>query len=302
MTDERTPIVTNRQSSRGIALIAVIAAISALLLIAIPFSLSMRDHRQSATTFAAGTHARLGVDAVLAKAKADLLRTHESLDETPDFDTLAELEVSLEGLPFPVSDPRGRMWSVSVEDEQGKIQLDAASPFLLGNLLGVARVTTPVAPGDSFVSVDDASAFPEDGGLVWVGGEMIRYQSASDGALTGCERGIQLPFARFLDALEHDVGAVVLDGRAVLIAHLGRVVGGGQWSPLPTISSVKRVSELGPVAISPAELERLQAVGTVHSIRPTGAGFGNPQAALDPLAWFEEDDLGGRRLRLENAR
>ena len=37
------------RADAGIALIAVIAALSALLLIAVPFSMSMRDHRESAT-------------------------------------------------------------------------------------------------------------------------------------------------------------------------------------------------------------------------------------------------------------
>jgi len=288
----------------GIALIAVIAALSALLLIAVPFSLSMRDHRQSATSFAARSEARMGAAGILAHAKARLVRTHESLDETPDWDTQDELVVPLDELPFEVGDPQGILWSVRVQDEQGKIHLGSASPFLLGNVLGTARLAAGVAQEDTTLPVDDPSRFDPAGGLVWVGGELVRYAGAGEGGLKGCERGVQVEWARFLDPVEHPIGAVVLDARAVFLTHLPVVLGRdeGRVAELGSRTAVKRIAELGDAAITPGQMDRLLALSTVHSLALGGLGFGNAQPILDPIALFEEHEDGGRVVQLRSAR
>ncbi len=292
------------RQERGIALIAVIAALSALLLIAVPFSLSMRDHQQSATSFAARTKARMGAEAALAHVKSRLHRTHVSIDETPDFDTRDEFTADLSEIPFESGDPRGLMLAATVEDEQGKINLNTASPFLLGNLLGVARVSIPVAPEDTTIPIDDVSGFSEDGGFAWIGGELVRYSSLGQDGLQGCERGAQVPWARFLNPLEHEEGEVVLDASAVFLSYLGVWLGREQnrVAPLTTLTDAKRVSELGEVSITSGDVDRLLDVCTLHSLAPGGEGFGNAQEVLAPLLMFEEDEYGGRRAQLRNAR
>lgn len=294
----------DRASERGIALIAVIAALSALLLIAVPFSMSMRDHRESATAFSARAKTRAGASSVLAYAKAQLARTHESIDETPEYDTPDELRIEFTGLPFRVDDPKGLLWSVDVEDEQGKIALDSASPFLLGNLLGIARVSAVVAVDDISIPVDDLSRFSPDGGMVWIGGELVRYESTGPRGLQGCERGVQVEWARFLNPMEHDIGAIVLDARAVILGHLGIYLGRAEnrVASFGSRTAVKRIADFSGLAFTTEEVDRLMAVSTVHALRPGAEGFGDAQEALDPLSWFEEDDLGGRRLMLQNAR
>lgn len=294
----------DRMSERGIALIAVIAALSALLLIAVPFSMSMRDHRESATAFSARSKTRAGASSVLAYAKAQLARTHESIDETPEYDTPDEFVIDFTGLPFRVDDPKGLLWSVDVEDEQGKIALDSASPHLLGNLLGMSRVSAVVTPDDVSIPVDDLSRFSPDGGMVWIGGELIRYQSTGSRGLQGCERGVQVEWARFLNPLDHEIGAIVLDARAMFLAHLGIHLGKGEnrVASFGSRTAVKRIADFSGVAFTTEEVDRLLAVSTVHALRPGAEGFGDSQEALNPLAWFEEDELGGRRLMLQNAR
>jgi hypothetical protein len=71
---------------------------------------------------------------------------------------------------------------------------------------------------------------------------------------------------------------------------------------LRTLTEIKRISELGDVALDAEEVDRIVAVATLHSGRPGGAGFTPPQRIVDSLALYEEDEIGGRRVEVESAR
>ena len=76
------------------------------------------------------------------------------------------------------------------------------------------------------IALTDPSRFSKQGGLAWIDGELIQFEATDERGLVGCKRGFQVAWARFLDPADHDEGAVVLDGRAVFIAHLGLALGG----------------------------------------------------------------------------
>ena len=98
-------------------------------------------------------------------------------------------------LEFSFNDSQGVMASASVEDEQGKINVNTAPPSLLANLLGVSQLARPLAPTDKQIVLDDASMFPGDedpttidGAVVLEGGEAVTYRVKKGDVLGECFR------------------------------------------------------------------------------------------------------------------
>ncbi|MBN2492371.1 MAG: hypothetical protein JXQ29_16105 [Planctomycetes bacterium] len=180
----------------GIALIMVIVVLMALLLIATPFAVSMRDQRVTVHMIDSADRAQEDLVSIRDAVVGRLARTtHFRTDPTPDVDGLAEIEAAaaleavgdLDG----VCNPRGAIWSTSVEDEQAKINVNAASPFALANLFGARTVLSEkISDADTEIPVEDSSIFARDGGYVVVGAELIRYAGVQLGRLVGCERGV----------------------------------------------------------------------------------------------------------------
>jgi len=161
-----------RSSERGFALLLVILILTGMLIIGVPFAVSMRLSKSRSRTALANAHARFAAEGAYNHAIACLMRTQEQYDPWPrtrvrDEDTTlfeshtldipAELAVTfgdedpdldLTG-ELDTCDPRGSIWSVEVEDEQGKINLNSASRALLMNLIHL------LGPDDS---ADDAAA------------------------------------------------------------------------------------------------------------------------------------------------
>ena len=159
-------------SQRGFALILVILILTGMLLIGVPFAISMRLSSSRAQTSLANAHARYGAEGAYNHAIACLMQTQEQHDPWPltldnvtdDYfesytvDLPAELEVVFEPdydinedsdraeddpyidlyiSPDELStrNPRGSIWSVDVEDEQGKI-----------NPVSYTHLTLPTTP------------------------------------------------------------------------------------------------------------------------------------------------------------
>ncbi len=129
-----------RRHERGIALVTVILALVALAVIAAPFALSMRGLQSQALLGFQREAARADAELALAAARTHLQGTHPFLDaETPDSDTAAELDPPDLAQRYPdmlSRAPLGSIRSVSIADEQAKVDLATASPYLMGNLLG----------------------------------------------------------------------------------------------------------------------------------------------------------------------
>ncbi|MCK5579126.1 MAG: hypothetical protein KAI63_06355, partial [Planctomycetes bacterium] len=133
--------------SSGLALIIVIMILTVLMVMATPFAVSMvykekigRNTFHRSQTDVAATGAR-------NHAISLLYRTHdffENSDEcqppfnTPDYDTRAELAVDFKtnGLDtiISLSNPKGKIWDVKVQDEQGKINITSAPVRVFSNL------------------------------------------------------------------------------------------------------------------------------------------------------------------------
>ena len=141
----------NGIQQKGVALMLVIVVLMALVVIATPFAVSMQLQEKTSRSFVQETRARLLANGVRNYAVAQLMRTHESCEKTgeygapfntPDWDTLDEFKVTLdlaqiENRPeLSFLDPQGMMWSVAVADEQSRVNVNFATPWLMGNLMG----------------------------------------------------------------------------------------------------------------------------------------------------------------------
>ena len=198
MNARNSRIVTGQSESRtGIALIMVIVVLMALLLIATPFAISMRDHQVTVVMHDSAQKARGDTDNVRNLVTGKLASTtHAQTDATPEVDSLDEIEGcadlkdvdDVEG----IQNPRARIWSAAVEDEQAKLNVNAISPFALSNLMGARTVLgEKVSDSDTDIPVEDSSMFDAEGGFVVVDAELIKYSGVSLGSLTGCERGVK---------------------------------------------------------------------------------------------------------------
>ena len=123
-TGHRSCLAGNSGKDRGIALITVIVVLMALVIIATPFSISMRNHSESATDLLHRTRALKECEALRNIALERLKETHSAYDiATPLFDHAGEWAVFLDdlGLGFKTSDPKGKIWSLKIHDLQGRV-------------------------------------------------------------------------------------------------------------------------------------------------------------------------------------
>ena len=89
-------VAPSRIAERGLALLAVLFALTLLMLLALPFAVSMsvgadaamRDVEQTATEQASAS--------VRDLLLADVAMSHPAFDETPDFDSLDEWPVGVD--------------------------------------------------------------------------------------------------------------------------------------------------------------------------------------------------------------
>ncbi|MBI3096705.1 MAG: hypothetical protein HYY93_00435 [Planctomycetes bacterium] len=142
-------------ADRGLALLIVLITLGVLAVIATPFAISMMLQERSSRNYQKDVQARMAAEGAKNHAIAALLRTHDSSErrggaapfDTPDSDSLEELAVDwsepsdLAG-KTEVGNPRGDIWGVTVEDEQGKINLRSAPDYVLANLRSLVNETS----------------------------------------------------------------------------------------------------------------------------------------------------------------
>lgn len=177
---ERNPFLlfygesTMNRRRRGMALVLVMTVILALSVIATPFVLSMILQERGARTARCEAQARYGVDGAKNFAHWALMNGVESLERrSPSgpfrsyyYDTLDELQLTTAAAVLPsesVLNPRGSIWGVTVQDEQGKLNLRTAPLRAIRNLTSMAG-NTAANPRD-FVTIysgrDAAWVFPQ---------------------------------------------------------------------------------------------------------------------------------------------
>ena len=293
-------IGVRRLAERGIALLAVLMALTLLLLLALPFAVSM-----SRGADVAARSIELRQAEMLSASARDLMLGeaalgHATYDETPDFDELAEFP---SGVPdaFPALRDDGRVrFGGETFDLQRMVALDAITPLLLANLLGsTARLQKELLPDATEILLDDATGLP-DSGFVWIDHEVVRYGSKQGNALAECDRGALLELG-FLKPQDHQVAetALVLDWRCVLAVawpYDGRT--GGDHTrrmALSTPSELAEIERAGCGGFKPGELDRLQAViGEVADVG-TAPVWGRPERV------FYDVPVGSRRLVVKSA-
>jgi hypothetical protein len=291
---------SSSQRERGIALLAVLMALTLLLLLALPFSVSMS---RGADVSARSVEVRK-VELLSASARDLMLGEaalgHATYDETPDSDGLDEFPASVpDAFPALRMDGRARFGG-ETWDLQRFVALDAITPMLLSNLLGsTARIAAELLPDATEITLDDASRLP-DSGFVWIDHEVIRYAGKQGNALTGCERSLFVDQG-FVKADEHQVAetALALDWRCVLACAWpfhGRTGGDhAQRQPFATASELAEIERSGTGGFQPAELDALRAALGDAADVATAPVWGRPERV------FYDVPVGSRRLVVKSA-
>jgi len=259
----------------GIALILVLVVLTMLVLLAIPFSASMSSSYRSSRNNLLQTQAKLAAQGALEYSIAQLTRTSDhqeryveqpALYKTPDYDILTEYEISLDIPGHKTNDPRGQIWSADVQDEQGKVNVNSATPWLLGNLMGSAIVAEQANPSQATIFVDSTALFPPTSGLLWANGELISYERTQSNAFLECRRGMYSDSPRFLEAQTLHPGTLIIPAKAYRICRNRISYTEGKYHPFRTVDEIKRIANYGMHAIEPALMDRLRPFLTVYSL------------------------------------
>ncbi|HTE05472.1 MAG TPA: hypothetical protein VK824_04685, partial [Planctomycetota bacterium] len=259
--------MSTARGERGIALIMVILALVALAVVAAPFALSMRGLQSQARYSFEQEAARADCDVALAAACAHLQQTHPFLDAaSPWSDDRLELFPPDLAARYPdllPRAPKGAIRSVTIADEQGKVDLATASPYLLGNLLGGRTLlTADIDAQQGALPVASTEGFP-DAGLAWVGREQIEYSSREPTLLGELRRGTASPTMPLAPALPHAVEDDVLDGRLLLLCQHGWRIRPGAFDGFRRVDGLKEIALYGGQAYTADDLQRVRDALTV---------------------------------------
>ncbi|MEO6594502.1 MAG: hypothetical protein ABIP94_07100, partial [Planctomycetota bacterium] len=307
----------NAASERGVALLAVLFALTLLALLALPFSVSMRvgaDAAKRAVEEAAVEQASASVRDLLL---ADAALSHPAFDPTPSFDGLGEYPDRVE-LPaaFELLRESGRvLLGGEVWDLQRRLSLDSASPLVLANLLGTTtRLREDLKPEATAIAVEDATALPE-AGFLWIANEVVHYAQKNGNNLLDVERAL-FREEGFADGKEPIAAtALVLDYRCVIAAawpFSGRVRGGRETRrPYEDIGELAEIGRAGIGSFTAAELATLQGALSVDTMATTAATWGKAERVFDELLAGKSKSLriksalhlgAGSTVRLRNQR
>jgi Tfp pilus assembly protein PilX len=179
----------NERRDRGLALILVMTVVLALAIIATPFVLSMILQERSGTAARYVSQAEFGADGAKNYALWRLMpsndyyerRNPSGLASSYTYDTDQEIDVRLDEDPLrsklKVSDPKGSIWGVTVQDEQGKLNTRTCNPNALENLSRMvdARV----------VNLKDYLTLYSGRDATWVCPQRIRQQGFNRGTPGG---------------------------------------------------------------------------------------------------------------------
>ena len=292
----------------GFALLTVLMVLLSLLVLCAPFLLTARNVSKSSNELADRIQARLALDAAGRHARATLGRSHPALDETPHFDSAAELSVTneLDDEFYDANDPTGAMWDLEVHDLAGRIDLNSASPHVFANLLDLAtRLSKTVAQADGELSTSSRASFPEQG-FLWISGELILYSKTDGSKFVDVTRGFLCPPQEERDepvcgpqcATDHPAGAIVLEQKAFAPALWRLHTADGT---LRTYDSIDRLAEASEHALSGAltadEVDHVSRFATTWSHIRGARRWQRAARLVDAVE-------GGRdcRIRVDNGR
>lgn len=257
---------------RGLALVTVIVVLVALVLIATPFAVSMRNLESSALLGRAQVQARAGAQLAVAAATRQLADTHPAFDlQSPHVDRRAELfpdDLADRFKDLLPRDPRGAVRSVTVADESGKVHLGTASLSLLGNLLGGRTVLAePLEPADGGAAVASTEGFAPSG-LVFIGREQMEYSFRSGSLLGELRRGYGSANFETSSVSEHGAGDEVLDARLLLLVQRAWHLLPGTYQPFTRVDGLRDLSLFAEMTYDAETLDRVRDELTVHGGAP----------------------------------
>ncbi|HEX5054060.1 MAG TPA: hypothetical protein VFZ65_19935 [Planctomycetota bacterium] len=274
---------------RGVALLAVLFALTLLALLALPFSVSMRVGADAAARAVEQAAVEQGSASARDLLLADAAMSHPMFDATPMFDGLAEYpdHVELPAAFEPLREGGRVLLGGEVVDAQRFLSLDSVSPLVLANLIGTAtRLREDLAPDATAMLVEDAEALPETGYL-WLANEVVHYGQKNGNSLLDVQRG-QFRNEGFAEGKDPVAAtALVLDYRCVLAAawpFAGRVHGDrAARKPYAAVGELGEIGEAGLGNFTPAELDTLRGALSVDTMATTSATWGRPERVFDDL-------------------
>jgi len=294
----------NARNERGVALLTVITALVALMVIAVPFAITMRMGYERSRAHNARTRAQHQVDSIMRFLEAYLVRTTERVElenraadrkvanADPEVDTpaeftptLSEIALALGNTEAELQDAYGTIVGWEVDDENGKLNLNSASFFALGNLLGLSVLGEELSEGGREITLEDATAFP-DKGLVKIGRELVKYGGKEGNRLVDCERGIAAGESEHGKAEKYNQGHWVVNYAAWAISHYGVARHPGEYTVFENldVSDITRLSDKLPDAapvLTKADWERVRPYVTVWSKGEIADGWANVQPVAE---------------------
>ena len=314
---ERPMVPSSRpaRARRGIAILSVITVLVALILIAIPFVISMKLGRDRTTATAARNRAAFEADLVCRAVTSFLHGSHPAVEQARragggaglDADdatdamweytpppTYRKTIADLMGSSNALSDPRASIWSWRVTNANALANPNGAKPQLLGNLVGAATLTEDLDASATTIPVEDVMPVPsmglpgfrEDGGFVRIGNEVIQYQTFRDGAFQGCSRGVlrETPLRDNGPGQEHKKGDRVVDHVAYKLATHLISARPGTLTSFDTLEGLRSIQGWGGGGVlDPERFEALLPHLTVWSRRETAESFLDGQRVLNAL-------------------
>ncbi|HRU50879.1 MAG TPA: hypothetical protein P5543_01645 [Planctomycetota bacterium] len=272
----------NRQ--HGIAIITVVSILGMLFLFSLPFAVMMTTEKRETSRALLHTKTKLLAEGIQNHAIGQLNRTtdvmekyapQDELFKTPDFDSEEEHYITFDSfrkLKMNVRNTKGEMWSSNVEDEQGKININTATPWILGNLFGSAIVTKSVERDQTLIEVDSTVSFPKKNGMIWIDGELISYKRKTATSFQECTRGLFSHTPYFLSAQFIRQGSIVIDARAHYICRYRLLRTPGQYTPYSSVEELKKIADtnaynIGALcySIEPELYDKIAPFLTVHS-------------------------------------
>lgn len=281
------------RNNRGSALVLVIFVLAILMALAVPLAFYFSNIYRKAAGFESRVKAAVAAEGAVDHALAYAYLTAEGNERnynqpapynTPDYDTWNEFGVDFSFKLYPelsqvfssagitFQDPASLIWHAAIEDEQGKININSATPQLLGNLIGSATLTEPLRREDLVIHIDNGDYFRVDDdpdtldGTVRVGWEEISYRHATSFTLEGLVRENDPGQQTF-----HRAGTLVYDSRADRVA--SGVCDGKEY--LPYASTLETAYYLGC-----HDCRRLEALTTVFSAQEGASGWQRREGVL----------------------
>lgn len=266
-----------KRPNRGLALVAVIATLVALVLVALPFAIQMGNAARRAEQRLFTVRAEQEAESVF---RLGVLWLRRGGDREIPPGWLDEFNRGAGG---------GRVWDLRVEPEAGKVDVSTAPFTLLGNLLGGTVLAEDLVEGATQVFLADGEGLPEGGGVVRIGGEVCRYAYREGSRLAGVTRGVDEGGDWQTEPRRWRKGTWVVPEAAFLVASGTLRTDPGAYRPWQNLFELRRVADLGAAALPPDDLAAAAATLTCWSQGPGAETFTNDQTLRSSVSASERE-------------